>query len=913
MKKEDSTQDSAQGILFVCCTSHMDWDWIGTFEDYYSMGLPSSSNPHNPVRYTLDQAFQLLSAGGFQFNLAEIAWLKRWLQDNPDKLAAMAAFGKNLCLMGGGITSPDNLVTHGEVFIRNYLVGHQYLQNIGLADQISNVCWIPDDFGQDPELPVVLKAMGLTGAAFWRVPGDEPGGGFSPKPFGTSIYNQLIENGVAFQWTASDGSPLTALLLADGYGVPFYVSTTDASTTADELNAFVLEPYKWPTANQFVPSGGDFSTPSTNLTDGIADFNTSYASARQITAQLGTFEDYLETLSSTSLTSRTLNPSNFWTGFFASRPQLKVNQSKAARHLLAAETACSMLEVFSQYSRAGLDGIARLIDTGWESLVPSSHHDFITGTAPDNTYWSEQLPLSESALHTAKSAMAECMTRLASTVDAKPQTGELPVVVFNDLGFQRSIGTLVELKGDYALYHSVRIGSDYFPLQHTAGKVLFPCPKMDSMAYTCVYLSTIQHLAPTEAVSIANGANAIVLNNELLTAEISTIPSDKWSITTLIDKSLPGQNLVAQNGKANEVVLYQDSGNLYQFGNEPGCGGFQPEPNSDLVAIGSAKVLETGPYRARFEAQLESKAHGVTYTMEYALHAGEPLVRMSLQGSAPSAPSSNNPSGYSVVTQFPMADTSGSQPSGLSYGTANHWHEMDVVPYWDGPTFRATHDFAVLNGDQGTVGAIYHNGIPAWAFDSGVLMGTLLRNATGTQRGAAGTDTADHRQEYALRLPGVGTPDTCQPLQEAYSVQAAPFAKAVHTAPSSPIVTMAETNQLAAVTQTNALLRVVRTQAGSGSAPTLSQPTYSQNGTPLSIVARIYQPTNDTNQSFSLNLPFGSAQPLIEAEEVTALEATTGTTATPSGTALTIANMPTLATWRIQTTRPYLAANDGKS
>src|SRR5580698_4117958 len=109
----------AKGVIFCVSTSHMDWDWIATFEQYYN----GSGSGQLPVRYILDQAFSLINSNtGYQYNLAEVAWLKRYMQDKPVIPASLDLNG-SFYFLGGVMTSPDNLVCNGEAFIRNYLIG----------------------------------------------------------------------------------------------------------------------------------------------------------------------------------------------------------------------------------------------------------------------------------------------------------------------------------------------------------------------------------------------------------------------------------------------------------------------------------------------------------------------------------------------------------------------------------------------------------------------------------------------------------------------------------------------------------------------------------------------------------------------------------------------------------------------
>ena len=104
------------------------------------------------VNVILSGVCQLLSTEpSFCCSLAKAAYLQAYLAANPDDLATLASVGSDrFALMGGGVTSPDHLVCHGEVFIRNYLVGRRWLASVGLQDHVAPAA-------------VVLAAMGLGG------------------------------------------------------------------------------------------------------------------------------------------------------------------------------------------------------------------------------------------------------------------------------------------------------------------------------------------------------------------------------------------------------------------------------------------------------------------------------------------------------------------------------------------------------------------------------------------------------------------------------------------------------------------------------------------------------------------------------------------------------------------------------
>jgi Glycosyl hydrolases family 38 N-terminal domain len=194
-------------VLVIDQSAHMDWDWTSTFlENFWSTSA-------NAVNQLLSQAVVLLSNNAqltvkapdlYYYSVCEIGYLQKFVEaqiaQGVDIISKLRAVGNYLRIVGGGITSPDCLLSDGEAFIRNYLVG-----KLWLAEALPELlplrhCWLPDDFGQDPELPVAVKALGMRSIAFSRLPGIPPT---------KSITNQILEiemltSGADFHWVASD-------------------------------------------------------------------------------------------------------------------------------------------------------------------------------------------------------------------------------------------------------------------------------------------------------------------------------------------------------------------------------------------------------------------------------------------------------------------------------------------------------------------------------------------------------------------------------------------------------------------------------------------------------------------------------------------------------------------------------------
>ena len=155
---------SAQRVLIFSQSSHLDWDWLRTFDEYYQQSVDGVFTD------ALDLLRQYHAAPHHYFySIAEMGFLQRFVTTHPELLEPLKDVGQDLRIVGGGITSPDSLLPPGEAFIRDYLVGKTWVDaTLGLPIRQA---WLPDDFGHDAQLPIVLEAMGFQGVGFARVPG----------------------------------------------------------------------------------------------------------------------------------------------------------------------------------------------------------------------------------------------------------------------------------------------------------------------------------------------------------------------------------------------------------------------------------------------------------------------------------------------------------------------------------------------------------------------------------------------------------------------------------------------------------------------------------------------------------------------------------------------------------------------
>jgi alpha-mannosidase len=879
--------------VILCTTPHLDWDWIVPFQGLcdntpkFDINNTTYFSDHGgPAFQIFTQATGLLAPNGkpdpaYVYSICEMGFLRAFTETNPTPASLLKLASSNIEILGGGVTSPDSLLPHGEAFLRNYLVGATWVKlAYGLFPKHA---WVPDDFGHDSQLPVMLAAMGLQGVAFWRVPGGAPIN--LPPLQGLSIAAQLTANGADFLWGARDGSTAVTHWLSSGYNQGGGLALDSAvSDIQGYINA--NQPVAV-TSTIFVPVGDDFSLPN-NTAACAAAWNQQSAT---VTAVPGTFDDYVQELVSSGLlgAAQSFHPQPYYSGCYQTRPRLKRLHYDAARALLGAEIFGMMAG--ARYAPAcgpawltELQARTSALRVGWEALAPSTHHDYITGTGTDYVYRGEQLPRLAAACAGAIALRRDAMRDIAAQIRSSPQTGEQPVAVFNQLGFQRS--GLVELSLPAALdasaFQSVRTASGGAPLQVSAeGRLLFPA-NCDSLGYATVYLSPNPvHASDQPTIVTPDDGASYVLANDLISVKISA--ASNWSIDTINDlaSSTPDANVLS--AASNTLGFYVDqAGTNYRYSPEQGSD-YPPlilNP-SVLYTVTGVEVLEKGPLRVRLQAKITCTVAGddYPYVLEYLLVVGEPFVRMRTTGACPF--------GYSAMTQFQLS----AEVDAIAQGTPYHWDDAPQVRYWQGPSMQATHDFLIPETTTGApLCAIYHGAMPAWGQggeNSPLLVGGLARNPGNNYFSwceipapPGGIDPDIHTLDYAFRVPtGISTdgtgkadPSDGAQLREALGYNTPLLAL---VAPAASTGSMPASVSLASVRATSGASQPILTAA---------KPSEADPGV---LILRIYQPSN---ASMDVSLSLEGLEALCQslgdkASVVTALEQ-----AIPGGQAASVIN-----------------------
>ena len=967
------TDDSAPILVFEQ-SAHCDWDWVCTHLDYYLHG----SDAGNSVIDILSAAFVQVDAAStgaaaadpYAYTFCEVGYLRDFLDSIDQKSGdtvplptrrqwQAAAKAGRFSFSSGGITSADNLLSHREAFIRNYLIGRQWvLDTFGVDASLQ--MWIPDDFGHDAQLPVLLEAMGFLGAGFWRIPAqceapkaiggtvDVPGMTYQASAAENAPSNFLSDraavSSVDFVWAARDGSQIQAHWLAGSYGQGNQLggdASIDVSKSAAQIQKFIDFYHGLTPANYlFVPIDNDFTLPYTNLPAVINAWNDRRGTGTTAVT-LATFADFMALVSAADADRQCLprlksNPTDastpflphpYYSGCYSSSPAIKRMHHRCVRLLLETEADELVLEYLA--TRGGAwpavaQSAREQLAQAWDRLVPSTHHDYITGTSPNDVSSTEQEPRLEQAVLDASRTRLFVQQELARAITAPTGIPGTPVALFNPVGLARD-GLAEITVPDAETFNSCTVdGVTFTPVQAVAADRLLTVTRLPALGYRSGCLDST---APTTSpqLSALAGKDEFTLQNDRLRAIITTS-----GIVGLYDLrgANPERNLFGTDdgtpSLGNVITHFQDSGTIYRFGSEQVLDPmiFQPIQGVVPTAV-SLTQLEDGPIRVSVQVSgtltFPSGPPTVPFDVVYRLVVGEPFLRMETTSHAPDQ--SVVCPGCSVIVSFPFG--AATPITELVYGTTAHWDRRrprhnflswtaqptdspDSPPSTPSPssrvsgappdvqdiTFEPTHDYVMpLTADGTALGAIYHASTPGWAIslDGGSLDGCILRNAPSGGQAAQGTDVATHTQIYAVRVPsGLAMPGSgCG--------HGTPFGEALlHNNPATGMPIPADTSatlptsmSIAATTSPTAII----TAAKAGTVH------------PHQMILRLYQPTDTNLDHVEVEVdPLIAAvfqdAGILKASAVTALEVplTTGQAITTTNRTLALTMPHALAT-----------------
>ncbi len=226
-------------LALLVQSTHLDYDWLGTFWQYLRYGVGGSDWPNitgnRGIQSILDSAATLVSQPRFTFSLAEMRFLQEAIAHNPSLLDKFQNAGVRFDIIGASVETPDAIVPPGEAFIRCYLQGYLWARSTFPNTDLLTCAWLPDTFGFCSSLPILYLAMGFGAVGLSRFPGSvQQDGTYLNGVLAPYLYEQKQ---IDFQWKGADGAPLLVHWMQNTYN--------QNVSTLDDLKTCLTSTVKW--------------------------------------------------------------------------------------------------------------------------------------------------------------------------------------------------------------------------------------------------------------------------------------------------------------------------------------------------------------------------------------------------------------------------------------------------------------------------------------------------------------------------------------------------------------------------------------------------------------------------------------------------------------------------------------------
>ncbi len=477
----------------------------------------------------------------YKFALDQVAYFKPFLERYPEAAAKFMKYVKEGRLenVSGMDVMPDDVKMGGEMFVRQIQYGQDYCRKTFGKD--SDVCWLLDTFGHQPQLPQLLDESDFK--SFWFCRG-------APTDASPSEFN----------WQGIDGSTVLTCRLAGFYGLLY-----DPPHDQRNFDKFVIG--RWnelnPTAhgNERVGLGGaDVTVPEDWVTPLVHQFNAEADAPFNLRYSVPTeFADAVAKRKNLPTESWDLNP--IFPGTYSSRVELRQTAKAFESRMLDVE----QISALSNLEGTPTDNAS--LWQAWEPVLFNQTHDLGSGTMNDHTYF-DTIKSNGFSERLAGDMMTDRWNGLAAHIDTRGEG--IPVIVYNPQGWARTDLTSADLffaeTGATGLKILDSEGKEV-PYQITSlkkygdnallrVKLSFVAKNVPACGYS-TYRVVTTHGDAKENEEIGGAADT--LENEFYKV---TVDTKTGAILTVFDKTVGAEML---SGPGNVVSRRDDHGDLWTF------------------------------------------------------------------------------------------------------------------------------------------------------------------------------------------------------------------------------------------------------------------------------------------------------------------------------------------------------------
>lgn len=432
--------------VFMYHHTHWDREWWGTRERFRFR-----------LVHTIDRILDALEADDalscFVLDGQTIV-LKDYLEvrgDQRERLTGLIRAGR--LFVGPWHILPDEFLVSGEAHIRNLWLGRRTAARLGVP--LSQVGYLPDQFGHIAQMPQILRGFGINSAVVWRGFGGAPlGGPEGDGEVGLDLYRfsqsrdsrfpSVMQN--EFWWQAPNGSRVLGIHLPLEYyrshhkereGDPAFTHEQTqgrARRTLAHLGAYSA------TGLVLEPLGGDHLPVDPRLPRLLSDIGAAL-SEEGVTYRLASLDAYVD-----AVWGQADKVSVVWAGegrAFGRKAHLLPGVLSARLHLKQRNARTqSALERYAEPLQAlawrlGERYEAEYLWKAWERLIENHPHDSICGCSIDQVH-REMLTRFDEAEQAAQLLAEDAHASLTARIDMTFAGDGQAMSVFNPLNWPRS-------------------------------------------------------------------------------------------------------------------------------------------------------------------------------------------------------------------------------------------------------------------------------------------------------------------------------------------------------------------------------------------------------------------------------------------------------------------------------------------
>ncbi len=473
----------------------------------------------------------------------------------------------------------DCNISSGESLVRQLLFGLRFFkQEFGVE---SKILWLPDVFGYSAALPQILKKSGIDYFMTTKISWNE--------------YNKIPAD--TFIWKGMDGTEiLTHFITTTDANQPNTISTTYNGDLVPKQVIGSWQRYQQKDINNEVLISFGFGDggggPTKEMLENARRMGKGIPGCPKV--RLSRSLDYFKKLENKVKDNRKLPK---WVGelYLEYHRGTYTSMARNKKFNRKSEYLYQDAELFNVLSTqaAGIGNYpAQEINEGWETILLNQFHDILPGSSIKEVYEDSKAQYIEIGKKGQK-LLGAALDSIASRIGLS----ERSVVVFNQLGFERSDIAVVELPDGYEKAYVLDKQGRPLPSQviYEQGirKIVFYAEGIPAKGYKAFCISQEDQSDSLFDKALHVSADHKVIENQYFKIHFD----DCFNMTSLLDK-LSGREIIKEGQRANVLQAFEDKPHNYDAWD---INIYYSEKMWEVNDVESVRLIENGPLRAGVE------------------------------------------------------------------------------------------------------------------------------------------------------------------------------------------------------------------------------------------------------------------------------------------------------------------------